>query len=476
MSKPFPQHPMLSGNFAPVMAECYAPELIVTEGELPPGLEGTLFRNGPNPMYPPMGDKHHWFMGEGMLHAISIADGRASYRNRWIETESYRAQRAAGRRLVPTTFEDQPAPGSETLRRHLANTHVYWHGDRLLAFAEGNSPVEVDPLDLATRGSWTFDGAYTGPVTGHPKIDPETGEMLMFSYMTGGPFNTAMSYHVVDAQGRMTRSEVFQAPYASMVHDFIATAEHVVFPIFPATIDQERIIKGGPVIAWDPRQRTCIGILDRKAGADTIRWFEGEPCYVFHPLNAYTTHEGGGTQVVADVIRFDRVPLFPNVDGSPAPHSLAADAGLLVRWTFELDGTSNDYKERVLTDLPGEFPRLDDRFAGLNYRHGFYAAQRGPQVASCFYDTLAHVDLSTGAQREWSAGPGCFVHEPVFVPRQVGVPEGDGWLVTLMYDGARNLSDLIVLDTHDVTAGPVARAELPVRVPFGFHGSWRDRG
>ena len=91
MSKPFPNNPFLQANFAPVMAECDAPELVVTEGELPRDLAGTLYRNGPNPMFPPFGDKHHWFLGEGMVHAIHVEDGKASYRNRWGRTEPYQA-------------------------------------------------------------------------------------------------------------------------------------------------------------------------------------------------------------------------------------------------------------------------------------------------------------------------------------------------------------------------------------------------
>jgi carotenoid cleavage dioxygenase len=64
--------------------------------------------------------------------------------------------------------------------------------------------------------------------------------------------------------------------------------------------------------------------------------------------------------------------------------------------------------------------------------------------------------------------------EPVFVPRHARAAEGDGWLVTLVYDKARNLSDFVVLDTGDISKGPIARVELPTRVPFGFHGNWRN--
>lgn len=475
MSKPYPNNPFLQNNFAPVAAECDAPDLVV-HGELPASLAGTLYRNGPNPMFPPLGGEHHWFLGEGMIHAIHVEGGKARYRNRWVRTEQYEAQRAAGERLISTGFGGAPLPGTENIKRNVANTNVVWHAGKLMALDEGSSPVAMDGDTLETTGSWNFEGKYNGPMTAHPKFDPKTGEMIFFGYMAAGPATPDISYQVVDRDGKLTRSETFKAPYASMVHDFIVTDEHVIFPIFPATIDVERIMKGGPVIAWDPDAGTHIGIMARNASTDTIRWFKGDPCYVYHPMNAYTTHDGGRTRVVADMMKYSRVPLFPSADGKKAPTDLLDEQGQLVRWTFDLDGNSDSYTEEALTDLGGEFPRLDERFAGLGYRHGYYAATKAPKVPGASFDTLVHIDLESGKRREWDAGTGCYVHEPVFVPRKEGAAEGDGFVVSLVYDTARNISDFIVLDTDDVSKGPVARVELPTRVPFGFHGNWRDAG
>tara|TARA_R110000824_G_scaffold390760_24_gene588146 strand:+ start:23427 stop:24857 length:1431 start_codon:yes stop_codon:yes gene_type:complete len=474
MSKPFPQNPLLQENFAPVMGEVDAPDLVVVEGELPKELNGTLYRNGPNPMFPPLGDKYHWFLGEGMVHAIHVENGRASYRNRWVRTEQFDAQRKAGRRLVDTSFGGASLPEADGIKRNVANTNIVWHAGKLLALDEGNQPVAMDGDTLETCGSWTFEGKYEGPMTAHPKIDPKTGEMMFFGYMAKGPGTPDISYTVVNAEGKVTRADMFEAPYASMVHDFITTDEHVIFPIFPATIDVERIMNGGPTIAWDPETPTRIGIMARDASVDTIRWFTGDPCYVYHPMNAYTSHEGGRTRVIADVMRYDRVPLFPNADGSKAAPQYLDENGRLVRWVFDLDGNSDTYSEETLSDLVGEFPRLDERYTGAAYRHGYYAALTGKPAKGRPFDTLVHADLLTGNLRTYTPGAGTFVMEPVFVPSKESAEEGDGWLVSLNYDSQRNLSDLIVLDTGDISRGPVARVELPTRVPFGFHGNWRN--
>lgn len=471
MTKPFPDIAVLQENFAPVMAECTAPDLIV-EGELPVGLAGTLYRTGPNPMFPPLGEKHHWFLGEGMVHAIHIEDGKASYRNRWVETDLYKAQRQEGRRLKDTTFEGAGEPGFEHISRNVANTNIVWHGDKLLAIDEGSSPVSMDPVTLETHGPWDFEGKYKGPMTAHPKIDPVTGEMLFFGYMASGPGSKDYAYNVIDASGKLTKAEMFEGPYACMMHDFITTDEHVIFPLFPATIDIDRIMKGGPMIAWDQEERTYLGVMARNESVEKIRWFEGDPCYVYHPMNAFSIKEGGKVKLVADMMKYNRVPLFPNADGSEL-RELGEDAGQLVRWVMDLSGNTNSYTETQLTDVAGEFPRIDERRTGLSYRQGFYATILGEKEAGTPFDTIVHADLETGQTVMYRPGPGKHVHEPVFVPRSKTAAEGDGYLVTLVYDKATNLSDFIVLDTGDISKGPIATVHLPIRVPFGFHGNWR---
>ena len=59
------------------------------------------------------------------------------------------------------------------------------------------------------------------------------------------------------------------------------------------------------------------------------------------------------------------------------------------------------------------------------------------------------------------------------MPRSAGAPEGDGWILALVYRAAEDRSDLAVFDAQGVEAGPIGAAKLPRRVPFGFHGNWR---
>jgi carotenoid cleavage dioxygenase len=286
--------------------------------------------------------------------------------------------------------------------------------------------------------------------------------------MATGPGTPDIAFNVIDKNGKLTRADMFKAPYASMVHDFAITDKHVIFPIFPATIDVERIMKGGPIIAWDPDKGSHIGIMPRNGKVDQIRWFKGPAAYVYHPLNAYTE----GDKVVLDVMVYPRVALFPNADGSRAPASIAEAPAHLARWTFDLAGNTDSYKEEQLDDLAAEFPRVDDRWTGLKHRHGYAGAILGEKLPGSPFDTVVHYDLEKNSREIWTPGPGSFVLEPVFAPRGSKAGEGDGYVLTLVYRAAENRSDLVVLDAKNVKAGPIATAKLPVRVPFGFHGNW----
>ena len=65
----------LTGNFAPAADEHTAQDLRVT-GRIPESLEGRLLRIGPNPIAPDPAT-YHWFLGNGMVHGVTLRGGRA---------------------------------------------------------------------------------------------------------------------------------------------------------------------------------------------------------------------------------------------------------------------------------------------------------------------------------------------------------------------------------------------------------------
>jgi carotenoid cleavage dioxygenase len=450
-------------NIAPIPFECDAPFLTIT-GELPRELNGTLYRNGPNPQFESPGA--HWFVGDGMLHAFHLENGRASYRNRWVRTPKWLAEHDAGRALFGgfgRKLADAPASLTDG---GSANTNVIFHAGRLLALEEAHPPTEIEQGTLATRGYHDYGGRLRGAFTAHPKIDPVTNELVFFSYNASGPFTPTLSFGTVDPAGRLSRLDRFEAPYASMVHDFIVTANHVLFPVLPVTGSLNRAMAGSPPYAWEPDKGAFVGILKRSGDVKDIVWFRAENCYVFHVMNAWED----GNRIVADVMQFEEAPLFPHPDGRPTdPQKSRAR---LCRWSFDLAGNTDRFTQTYLDDLTGEFPRIDDRRAGLPSRHGWYACANPDTPVFGALSGIAHVDDKGARKGTYLLPDGDTLSEPVFVPRSSDAAEGEGWLLTVVWRADTNCSDLAVFNATDIGAGPAALVHLGHRVPDGFHGNW----
>lgn len=465
MAKPFPNHPNLVGGYAPIQMECDAPDLII-EGEVPKDLYGTFYRNGPNPQFAPRGD-HHWFGGDGMVHAFHIENGKVSYRNRWARTKKWKLEHEAGKSLFNALNPmdvDESVAGVQT--DGVANTNIVWHGNKLLCLEEAHAPFELDPVTLESKGPWTFDESLVGPMTAHPKIDPQTGEMIFFGYSVDGMLSEKMSVHIVAADGTLKSSQFFDAPYAAMVHDFMVTRDYILFPIMPLTASLDRAMQGLPAYAWEPEKGNHIGVMPRDGSVEQIRWFKNDASYVFHPMNAFND----GDLIICDVAEYGQAPLFPNPDGSKGdPNKMWAR---LNRWTLDMGANTDDY---VVTPVDGgasEFGRLDERFACHEYRYGYMLRQEAGD-SSVSFNNIARVDHDTGKVDSFEMGEEMASGEAVFVPKSEDAPEGVGYLLANVYDQTVDKSHLVILDAENPSAGPLAKAYLDHRVPFGFHGNWR---
>ena len=358
-------NPFLQGNFAPWRLEGTADDLEVI-GAIPRDLNGTFYRNGPNPAYEPRG-RYHWFDGDGMIHAITLRDGRAAYRNRWVQSDGLKEERAAGEALYPGLLELSP---SEAPRfKVTANTNIVFHAGTLLALVESALPTQMAPDSLDTVGLYDFGGRLNGPMTAHPKMDPETGEMLFFGY---SPFPPYLQYHVADRAGALVRSEVIDIAWPSMIHDFAITAEHVIFILCPLVFSLENLATTGKLFSWEPERGTRIGVMPRRGGNADLRWFETEASYVFHPMNAYAE----GEAIVLDVSRYNALR-FMDREAWRQPSIGDDDAARLHRWRIDLR-RGGSITSTPLDDTSGEFPRVDERRLGRKHRFGYLAAT-GPE-------------------------------------------------------------------------------------------------
>jgi carotenoid cleavage dioxygenase-like enzyme len=249
----FPDEPGFAGRFAPVRLEGEIRGVEVTQGEIPASLRGTFYRVGADPAWPPFVERDFYFNADGMVAMFRFENGYCDFRSRYVRTPRFAAEREARRSLFGAyrnPFTDDPSVAG--LSRGLANTNVYWHGGRLLASKEDSAPIQIDPDTLDTVGEFTWDGDLSSQTaTAHPKIDPRDGSLVFFGYMAKGETTPDIAYYEADASGRIVHEAWFQAPYASMVHDWAVTENFVIFPIIPLTASLERLKAGGPIYVWD---------------------------------------------------------------------------------------------------------------------------------------------------------------------------------------------------------------------------------
>jgi len=431
----------LRGLHAPVAQESLAFDLPV-EGAIPPELAGFHVRNGPNPLGR---DPGHWFVGDGMLHAVELAGGRArAYRSRMIQT---RALRGLAR------YVDKE--GRVDFTANPANTHVVAHAGRLLALAENGLPWQVD-RQLETVGPHDFDGKLAGPMTAHPKICPTTGELHFFGYHFAPPY---LVYHRVDRAGRLVLSREIEIPRPAMIHDFAITRDFVLFFDLPLLFSPEAAARGGMPYAFDAAAGARLGVLRRDAPTSPVRWFEIEPCFFFHPMNAWND---------VDAIEVD-VARYPELWRA---ESSRFDSAFLHRYAIDL--ASGTVRESAVDDLPIEFPRVREDRTGLRHRIGYAVSTNdGGNVVGT---GLVRYDLETGARERFDGAGRCCFSEAVFVPASASSAEGEGWLIGFAHDPGCGPSELAIFDATRIAKGPVARVRLPQRVPLGFHGSWIAEG
>jgi carotenoid cleavage dioxygenase len=435
--------PFLEGNFAPVDREQTLLQLEVT-GELPADLDGLLLRDGPNPVGP-VGSKHHWFVGDGMLHGIELAGGRAlAYRNRWIRTR--RVEEVLGLPAAPVS------PLQPALQASGA-VNVISHAGRILALGEIGLPYAMSPA-LDTLEQYDFGGRLGSAMTAHPKIDPVNGELVFFGYDLG-PVH--LRYHVADARGALVRTLEIPTPRPTMMHDFGVTQTRVVFMDLPVVFDLELVAQGYALpYRWDDTHPARLGVMPRAGGA--VQWIELPPCYVFHPLNAYDD----GQRIVMDVVRYRRT--FDIAQRGEQ------DVGTLYRWT--IDPEAGRVSTAQLDDRGQEFPRVDPRRETLPHRYG-YALEVSPAGGAFAFGSLLKHDLQRGTCERHDVGAGRAGGEPLFVPSGPG--EDEGYVLATVYDARRDASDVLVLDARNFSQAPLATVHLPVRIPFGFHGNFVPR-
>ena len=445
------------------------------EGTLPAGLEGRLFRNGPGLFERGGRRKRNLLDGDGMIQCFDLAGGGARYRNRFVRTEKYLAEEAAGAYLHPTWTT--PAPGGPLANlgsgiRSQAGVATLVRNGALLALDEGAPEAfhAMDPDTLDTLAPLALPGGLERRgLKPHTKTDPHTGDWHVAATDYGR--RMTIRWLALDAAGAVKAEGSVRSPRMTYFHDFMVTERHLVFVLHAAEFSPFGMLAGlrpfADSLAWRPERGNLVLVQDKAGGEPLL--LEAPAAWMWHALNA---HERGGV-LVADFVGYDnpdhfigRNPAFAAV--TRGEEGEAEHPGQVRRYLIDL--RARTLREEILDAGNHEFPMIDPRVGLGEHRHGYFSCGH---AGDWVLDGVARLDVAGGARDEFRFGPGHFVGEPVFAPR--GAAEGDGWLLALVQGGGTGNAFLAVLDAANLAAGPVAKVHLDHHAPISFHGYWQAR-
>jgi carotenoid cleavage dioxygenase len=456
-------HPYRTGAWTPNVVEYDATELDVVAGAIPDDLNGVYLRNTENPVHDAIG-LYHPFDGDGMLHMIGFANGEASYRNRFVRTDGFAAEQAAGESLwagllaSPTDSKREDGWGARGRMKDASSTDVVVHrGRAITSFYQCGDLYAHDARTLAPLGKETW--VPREGISAHTKVDAHTGEMLVFNYSKTAPY---MHYGVVDSDGKLAHYTPVPLPGPRLPHDMAFTERYAILNDLPLFWDPALLAKGAHVPRFFRDLPSRFAVIPRRGTDADIRWFDAEPTYVLHWINAYED----GDEIVLDGFR----------QGQPEPPKngnifryldLNAMQTIPHRWRLNL--ATGQTKEEDLSDTIMEFGMVSGAHAGRPYRYTYNMTG----VEGWFlFDGIVKHDVVAGTEQRYVFDDGVFASETPFAPRPNARSEDDGYLVTFTTDMNNDASECAIFDAADITAGPVARVRLPERISSGTHSTW----
>lgn len=448
------------------------------EGQLPAALTGNYYRNGPG-LFERGGVRKRTILdGDGMVQQFRFHEGGVHYRTRFVQTEKYRAETAAGRFIYPSWSTQ--APGgvlknfwiTEGIKSQAGIT-VYLVNGRLYTFDESSYPYELDPLTLTTVGETALGIPREETIySAHSKIDPVSGEWLHFGVRYGPTPQLHLS--VFHADGRLHYHRAETLPRFVYIHDWFVSTNYLIISLHPVEIDFLPALLGlrsiSDSLRWRPEKGNLLLVIPRDPSGKTIQ-IEAPACFMWHSINA----RDDGREIVAEFIGYDNPDHFVGRDpvisavmqGREGEH---ACPGLLRRYRIDLAGRM--VLSEVLSAGNCEWPRIDDRLLCGTYRHAWVARARAGEF---FASEVVRHDMLGGAEESHDFGRQVYCSEPYFIPRPAAGHE-EGWIVTECLDVRTGKSFLAVLDAAHLADGPLAVVHLEHHVPYSYHGCWRAAG
>lgn len=457
-------------------------ENLPVKGEIPHWLNGCLYRNGPAKFEIGQASYNHWFDGLAMVHRYAFHEGRIAYRNRFLHTSPYTQMMSTGQ--LSSGFETaqsnslasrifklaSEALGDRTGQTYNTNVSFMHLNGKFMALTEQPIPTVFDPVSLETQGAFYFEDRLFGHLScGHPQYDYQNQEYI--NYITCfGPINTYNLYRVKATSNQ--RKLIARIPVRSpcYMHSFALTENYIILVEFPLVVKSLPAILGGKApmhcLSWEPQRGTNFLAINKHNGKIVAR-FKSEAVFAFHHINAFEE----GDEICIDIAASDRPDLMYKSYLNLLRNATKSEDHPLAEYRryhlpLHKDNCSRDVGYELLSDHRIEMASINH--ALCNSRHYRYAyAVSHNRNWSNLVGQLVKIDLQQKSATPWFE-PHTYPGEPIFVPAPHDPAEDGGVILSVVLDGAKRKSFLLVLDARSFKE--LGRAYLPHHVPLEFHG------
>jgi all-trans-8'-apo-beta-carotenal 15,15'-oxygenase len=439
---------------------------LIVAGQMPAGLRGSLYRNGPT-MFERKGERiAHWFDGDGAVLGVHFDGQTAHGAYRRVQTAGFLAEEAADQFQWSGYGRRSASLWNRSPLKNAANTSVLALEDRLLALWEGGFPHALDLETLDTKGLDSLQFLEPSQsFSAHPKVDPRSGEIYNFGVSFGR--KTVLNLYRCDRRGNLLSQSKVPLQGATLIHDFILAGPYLVFCIAPVYLDVLPLMlcwkSYSEALRWRPERGTQILVVDRET-LQPLAQSEAEPWFQWHFGNGFVNTDGS---IVIDVARYDDFQTNQFLQEVPSGHPKTAALSTLWRLRINPQTAVVETAEQ-LDGRSCEFPSVSPARVGQPSRYTYLNARSDQRPLTDLHDAIAYFDHEQEHLKLSVLGEHLYPSEPIFAPDLAQADQG--WILTVVYDAQRHGSELWIYD--QTLSEPLCRVSLPSAVALGFHGTW----
>jgi len=470
-------------------------------GEVPDWLSGTYVRNGPAQLGfegNPRRRFTSWLDGFAKLHSFKFSGSQVLYSGKMLESPNYVASREQGE-LVPSMtlnkFETKEEEWSWTERMTILAKSVLltafdnmnpalWRigPDNLeegiyLGVTDAPPVIRFNISSLSTVGMM-YPSFWPAPLAGcaHWIREPGTDNSINFQRkkgLLGAPYVEVQRYRPEDPFHDPQVVATFDAKKLSSIHSFSVTENFAVFFFYPVVIEGSKLFEANfhvfELLTELEGQQTDIYVVDLKTGE--VREYETAATFSAHHANAFED----GDEIVVDLCPTPYINMrdYLTLENQLNPPEISR--GVSTNAGQEFTRYRINERTKVVTSAPFpntikssfinvfDFPTINEVYRGKSYCvvYGWSAIDysRMALVKKNVCDSTK--DMVYYVENHYSS-------EMHFLPRPGGQAEDDGVLVTIVFDGVKEQSYLLLLDAASFK--PIDRAYLPHNIPWSAHG------